>query len=90
MRRFQGETFARYLAVADQLSQLASDKGITLVQLSIAWVLRLNAVSCVLVGAKTVEQIEEHLGAVDVTLSNDEIRRLDAILQDTPAELYDA
>ena len=90
LRRFQGETFARYLAVADQLSQLASDKGITLVQLSIAWVLRLNAVSCVLVGAKTVEQIEEHLGAVDVALSDDEIRRLDAILQDTPAELYDA
>ena len=90
LRRFQGETFARYLAVADQLSQLASDKGITLVQLSIAWVLRLNAVSCLLVGAKTGEQIEEHLGAVDVTLSNDETRRLDAILQDTPAELYDA
>ena len=34
--------------------------------------------------------MQEHLGAVDVTLSNDEIRRLDAILQDTPAELYDA
>ncbi len=90
LRRFQGETFSHYLAVADQLNQLASDKGITLVQLAIAWILRLNAVSCVLVGAKTVEQMQEHLGAVDVTLSDDELRHIDAILQDTPAELYDA
>ena len=90
LHRFRGETFAHYLAVADRLSRLASDKGITLVQLAIAWILRLTGVTCVLVGAKTVEQIEDHLGSVDVTFSQDELQLIETILKDTPAELYDA
>ena len=82
--RFQGETFASYLAVADQLKEVAHDKGLSLVQLAIAWLLRLPAVTCVLVGAKTPAQVEEQLGGVGVSFADDELARIDEILATAP------
>lgn len=82
--RFQGERFAAYAAVAARLGQVAADRGISLVQLAIAWCLRQRAVSCVLVGAKSPEQVREHVGAAAVTLTADELARIDAILADAP------
>ena len=46
MPNFQGVPFASHLAEADSLKQVAGDKGLTLVQLAIAWLLRLPAVTC--------------------------------------------
>lgn len=82
--RFQGETFARFLAVAERLKAVAADKGLTLVQLAIAWQLRLPAITCVLVGAKSPQQVAEYTGAVGVTFTPEELARIDEILNDTP------
>ncbi|MBI5669360.1 MAG: aldo/keto reductase [Chloroflexi bacterium] len=82
--RFQGEPFARYLAVAEQLRAVAADLGLTLVQLSLAWVLRLPAVVCALVGAKTPQQVEDYLGAAGVMLDDDVLARIDTILKSAP------
>ena len=82
--RFQGETFARYLAVADQLKEVAHAKGLSLIQLAISWLLRLPAITCVLVGAKNPAQVEDHLGAVGVAFSDDELARIEEILADAP------
>jgi len=84
--RFQGETFARYLKVADQLKQVAADKGLTLVQLAIAWQLRLPAITCVLVGAKSPQQVMDYVPAVGVTFTPEELTRIETILQDAPNE----
>ena len=89
LSRFRGEPFAHYVKVADQLKQMAADKNLSLIQLAIGWLLRLSSVSCVLVGAKRPDQIHEHLGAAGVTFSDDELARIESILQDTPATLYD-
>ena len=77
-------TFACYLAVADQLKEVAHDKGLSLVQLAIAWLLRLPAVTCVLVGAKNPAQVEEQLGGVGVSFGDDELARMDEILATAP------
>jgi aryl-alcohol dehydrogenase-like predicted oxidoreductase len=82
--RFQDETFACYLAVADQLKEVARAKGLNLAQLAIAWLLRLPAITCVLVGAKSPAQVKDHLGAVGVTFSDDELARIDEILANAP------
>jgi myo-inositol catabolism protein IolS len=84
--RFQGEPFAAYLAVAGQLGQVATDKGLSLVQLAIAWALRQQVVSCVLVGAKNPAQVREHLGAVGVEFSAGELARIDHILRGAPGD----
>ena len=82
--RFQGETFASYLRVADQLNEIAEAKGLTMVQFAIAWQLRLPAISCVLVGAKDSDQALEYLGAVGVTFSDDELAQIERILAAAP------
>jgi aryl-alcohol dehydrogenase-like predicted oxidoreductase len=84
--RFQGEVFAGYLAVAERLEALAHDKGLTLVQLAIAWVLRLPALTCALVGAKNPAQVEEHLGAVGVSLTEGELATIDECLAGAPQD----
>jgi aryl-alcohol dehydrogenase-like predicted oxidoreductase len=52
--------------------------------LAVAWLLRLPAVTCVLVGAKSPAQLEDHLGAVGVTFGDDELARIEEILATTP------
>ena len=83
---FQGELFARYLGAAKSLEEVAADKGITLVQMAIAWCLRQPAVSCVLVGAKGEDQVKEHVGASEVSFTADELTRIDGILQNAPSD----
>lgn len=82
--RFQGELFARYLTIAENLKQFASQKGINLVQLAIAWALRLPAITCVLVGAKNPDQVREHVAAANTTFSEDELETIDKLLASTP------
>ena len=77
---FQGEQFARTVAITDRLAELAADKGLSLVQLAISWILRLPAISTVLVGAKNPDQLDAHLGAVGVRFSGDELEAIDAVL----------
>ena len=89
LSRFRGEPFAHYVKVADQLKQIAADKSLSLIQLAVGWLLRLPSVSCVLVGAKHPDQVQEHLGAAGVTFTDDELDRIDTILENTPATLYD-
>jgi aryl-alcohol dehydrogenase-like predicted oxidoreductase len=82
--RFQGEAFAGYLAVVDRLKEVARAKGLTMVQLALAWALRLPAITCVLVGARTPAQIEEQLGASGVTWEEGELAQIETILKDAP------
>ena len=82
--RFQGEAFAGYLAAVDRLKEIAQAKGLTMVQLALAWALRLPAVTCVLVGARNPAQVEAQLGAVGVTFSEAELARIDEIMADAP------
>ncbi len=82
--RFQGELFERYCALVARLKVVAADLGITMVQLAIAWCLREKAVSCVLVGAKKPDQVNDHLVAGELDLSEETLARIEDILTDTP------
>lgn len=82
--RFQGDLFAQYLAVTDQLKTVANNKNCSMVQLAIAWILRRSEITCVLVGAKNPNQVKDHLHATNITFSDDELQHIDTLLQNTP------
>lgn len=82
--RFQGDAFAGYLAVVERLKEVAQSKGLNMVQLAIAWALRLPEITCVLVGARNPAQVEEQLGAVGVSFDQAELAQIGSILQDAP------
>ena len=67
---------ARGGAVLDALRPMAADKGVSVAQLALAWLLHQPRVTSVLVGAKRLDQLEDNLGAADVTFTADELRAL--------------
>jgi L-glyceraldehyde 3-phosphate reductase len=65
-----------------ELDKIANDRGQTLPQMALAWILREPAVTSALVGASTVEQIEENVRALEnPNFSAEELRRIDAALK---------
>jgi aryl-alcohol dehydrogenase-like predicted oxidoreductase len=78
--RFTGENRERNQALVDTLHALAREKHITPVQLAIAWVLAKGAAIVPLVGARTRAQLADALGALDVSLTPDELSRIEAAI----------
>jgi aryl-alcohol dehydrogenase-like predicted oxidoreductase len=64
--------------VVDLLKQVADQHGVSPARVALSWVLGRPAVSSVIVAARKIEQLEDNIGAVDLRLSDDEVRRLDA------------
>ena len=77
--RFQGENFARNLAIADQVRQLASEKGCTPAQLALAWLLTKPDVIPI-PGTSSVARLEENVRAADVRLADSDIARIEQAL----------
>lgn len=63
-----------------KLNELAKARGQTLPQMALAWLLRDDRITSVLIGASKVEQIAENLGALNnMTFSEEELRKIDLI-----------
>jgi aryl-alcohol dehydrogenase-like predicted oxidoreductase len=75
--RFTGDNRERNQRVIETLGQLAADKGATASQLAIAWVLAKGATIVPVIGARTRAQLAEALGALRVTLTSDEVARIE-------------
>jgi L-glyceraldehyde 3-phosphate reductase len=70
------------LAQVRRLNDLARERGQTLAQMALSWVLRLPVIVSALIGASSVGQLEENLKALDAPpLAEDELRQIEAILQ---------
>jgi aryl-alcohol dehydrogenase-like predicted oxidoreductase len=76
--RFTGENLERNLALVESLRAIASEKGATVAQLAIAWVLARGTDIVPLVGARRRDRLTDALGAVDLTLTPDDLGRLEA------------
>ena len=66
--------------VVDALEPIAQDKGCTIAQLAVAWVAQQPGVSSAIIGPRTMEQLEDNLGAAEVTLTDDDRKRIDEIV----------
>ena len=70
----------RKLEAADALAVLADEAGISLIHMALAFVIDHPAVTAAIIGPRTMEQLESHLGAVDVTLDAALLDRIDEIV----------
>ncbi len=62
--------------VLEVVEAVADEIGATPAEVSLAWLLKHDAVTAPIIGARTVEQLEENLAATDVSLSDDQFERL--------------
>jgi aryl-alcohol dehydrogenase-like predicted oxidoreductase len=78
--RFQGENFTRNLALVAEIEAMAREKGCTPAQLALAWVLAQGQDIVPIPGTKRRRYLEENLGALTVSLSPQDLERIDRIL----------
>jgi aryl-alcohol dehydrogenase-like predicted oxidoreductase len=75
--RFHEENFSRNLAIVRRLEPIAAAKRCTLAQLALAWILSRHRSIVPIFGAKHVPYVEENIGALDVRLTDGDLRALD-------------
>ena len=75
--RFTGENFQHNLHLAETVKAMAEEKGCTPAQLALAWVLAQGEYIVPIPGTRHIRYLEDNLGAVDVELSNEDLKRLD-------------
>jgi aryl-alcohol dehydrogenase-like predicted oxidoreductase len=72
----------RNLALADAMQRLADESGVTIAQLTLAWVIGRPGITSALVGATRVAQQEENLKAVDLVLAPEVSKQIDDLSQE--------
>ncbi len=63
---------------------IADGKNVSVAQIALAWLLHQGAVTSVIIGARTMDQLNDNLASADVELSEDELARLDEVSELTP------
>jgi aryl-alcohol dehydrogenase-like predicted oxidoreductase len=77
--RFQGENMERNLELVDRVKEIADEKGVAPGQLALAWVLHRGEDIVPIPGTKRVRYLEENAAAAEISLSDDDVRRLEEI-----------
>ena len=72
-----------------KLNIIAKDRGQSLTQMAIAWCLRSEQITSVLLGARTLAQLEENLGSLkNTSFSTDELTEIDRVAVDGDLNLW--
>ena len=77
--RFQGENFARNIALVDKVRELAAEAGCTPGQLALAWVLAQGPDIVPIPGTKRRKYLEQNVEAVDLDIGPSQLTELEAI-----------
>ena len=77
--RFQGENFEKNLELVDRVKEIANEKGVAASQLALAWLLHQGEDIVPIPGTKRREYLEENVAAVGITLTDEELRRIDEV-----------
>jgi aryl-alcohol dehydrogenase-like predicted oxidoreductase len=72
-----GRLSERSLAIARVVGEVAGELGCSPAQVALAWTLLDDTIASPIIGARTLAQFEDNLGALDVVLGDDQIARLD-------------
>src|SRR5262245_46482783 len=77
--RFQGDNFQRNLDLVGRVAELAAEKGCTPAQLALAWVLAQGRDVVPIFGTKRRQYLYDNLAALDVSLTAQDLRRIEEI-----------
>jgi aryl-alcohol dehydrogenase-like predicted oxidoreductase len=77
--RFQGENFQKNLELVERVEELAAAKGCSAAQIALAWVLTQGEDIVPIPGTTQVENLEENVAALDLELTDEDLRDLEAV-----------
>jgi len=73
--------------VIDAVQAVSEETGASMSQVALAWLVDRPAVTSVILGARTIEQLDDNLAAADLELSDEQVARLDEV-SEPRAEVY--
>jgi aryl-alcohol dehydrogenase-like predicted oxidoreductase len=65
--------------IIDVMRDVATAHDVSVAQIALAWLLNQPAVTSVIIGAKRLDQLNDNLGSIDVTLTDDDLDRLNTV-----------
>ena len=65
--------------IVDTMRPIADAHGASVAQIALAWLLSRDTVTSVIIGAKRMDQLEDNLGSVEISLSDEELKQLDEV-----------
>lgn len=74
--RFKGENFTKNLVLVERITKIAQDKNVTPAQLALAWVLAQGDDIVAIPGTKRRTYLEQNLGALEVTLTAEDLTHI--------------
>jgi aryl-alcohol dehydrogenase-like predicted oxidoreductase len=77
--RFQGENFQQNLALVERVKEIAREKQCSAAQLAVAWVLAQGEDIVPIPGTKRRKYLQENVGALEVTLTSEDLARIDDV-----------
>jgi aryl-alcohol dehydrogenase-like predicted oxidoreductase len=80
------------LDIVDAIKPIAEAHGVSVARIALAWLLHQKAVMSVIIGAKSIAQLDDNLAATDIVLSADELATLDkasALTREYPQWMLD-
>ena len=78
--RFQGENFERNIQLVHEVEKMAAEKRCTTAQLALAWVLAQGDDIVPIPGTKHARYLDDNIGALELKLTAEDLKRLDEIL----------
>jgi aryl-alcohol dehydrogenase-like predicted oxidoreductase len=78
--RFTGENFQKNISLVHEVEGMAREKGCTTAQLALAWVLAQGDDIVPIPGTKHIKYLDQNIGALEVKLTSEDLKRLDEIL----------
>lgn len=64
-------------AIVDQVAAVAAERGVTMAQVALSWMLGKDVVTSPIIGASRPEHLDDAVAALDLELTDDEVRRLE-------------
>lgn len=78
---FQGEAFYENLEKVEKVKRIAAEKGADTAHVILAWYLAQDGIDAMIPGAKRAGQVVDNLKTLDVTLTDEEMKKIDKIFQ---------
>lgn len=79
--KFNGDDLEHNLKLVDQLTEFSKEKNCTPAQLALAWLLAQNETIVPIPGTRSLDRLNENIGALDITLSSTELKEMNHWIQ---------
>lgn len=88
MPQYSEEGYAKAKVLLDLLNKMAADKNCTMAQLSLAWMINKKDYIIPIPGSRKIDRLKSNFDAGNITMTNDEIARIDHLLNGMQFEVF--